>query len=422
MPASARRASYVGGVDQITERLFRRALEAAAKALRDLKAGQVPAELRRVAGRPLPLPPPLAASLLKGIDRYDWLREKAAEAWPEADPKAPGPDRASALLLLRPPGWAAQVAALAAGEGAGEARGEAAALRAQLKTARAEAAEWKRRVRAAEQQGRQELGEVRRLLDEERAARQAERVALARDESAHTAALEQARAERGQAAAERDEALRDIRRLRQDLAAERRARRAAEALAAEGRGSGSWSGDPLGLATYLDRAAVMARPSAPKPAPLTRPGEEARLRLPARILPDRKEAVGWLARRTGATVLIVDGYNLAYVLTGSGEPAAGREAVLMVLERLQRVARGPLRMVVAFDSSFETRAGEMPGFAEVRFFAGEQGADRGIMALVRELGGPVVVVSSDREVREGSEAEGAVALWSEALAEWWRRR
>jgi len=94
----------------------------------------------------------------------------------------------------------------------------------------------------------------------------------------------------------------------------------------------------------------------------------------------------------------------------------------MVLERLQRVARGPLRMVVAFDSSYEEPAGEAPGFAEVRFFTGEQGADRGIIELVREIGGPTVVVSSDREVRESSEAEGAVALWSEALAEWWRRR
>ena len=422
MPASVRRPSYVGGVDQIAERLFRRALEAAAKVLRDLKAGQVPAELRRVAGRPLPLPPPLAASLLKGIDRYDWLREKAAEAWPEADPKAPGPDRASALLLLRPPGWAAQLAALAASQGAGEARGEATGLKADLKAARAEAAEWKRRARSAEQEGRQEAADVRRLLDEERAAGQAERVALARDESAHTAALERARAQRERAVGERDEALRDNRRLRQDLAAERRARRVAEALVAEGRGSGSWSGDPLGLATYLDRAAVMARPPAPRPAALARPGEGARLRLPARILPDRKEAVGWLARRTGATALIVDGYNLAHVLTGAGEPAPGREAVLMVLERLQRVARGPLRMVVAFDSSYEEPAGEAPGFAEVRFFTGEQGADRGIIELVREIGGPTVVVSSDREVRESAEAEGAVALWSEALAEWWRRR
>jgi len=30
----------------------------------------------------------------------------------------------------------------------------------------------------------------------------------------------------------------------------------------------------------------------------------------------------------------------------------------------------------------------------------------------------VVVVSSDREVREGSEQHGAIALWSEALVGW----
>ena len=44
-------------MDQTAEHLFRRALEAAAKALRDLKANQIPADLRRVARRPLPLPP-----------------------------------------------------------------------------------------------------------------------------------------------------------------------------------------------------------------------------------------------------------------------------------------------------------------------------------------------------------------------------
>ena len=95
------------------DRLFRRALEAAAKALRDLDADQVPADLLRVRGRPLPLPPPLAVSLLKALDRYDWLREKALEAWPEADSATAGPERASALVLQRPSGWVARLAAAA---------------------------------------------------------------------------------------------------------------------------------------------------------------------------------------------------------------------------------------------------------------------------------------------------------------------
>jgi hypothetical protein len=422
MTASALRSSYVGAMDQHAERLFRRALEAAARALRDLKAGQVPAELRRVAGRPLPLPPPLAASLLKGIDRYDWLREKAVQAWPEADAETPGPDLASALLLLRPPGWAARVAVLATGVGAEQGSAEVEDLKASLQAARAEGAEWKRRARAAEQEGRRQARETRRLLEEERAARQAAHPGPAREKAVKTGELARLSALVEVGSAERETLLGENRRLKQGLAKERRARAAAEALLAEGSGSGSWSGDPLALATQLDRIAVMARPPAPKPATTGRGRGGARMRLPARILPDRKEAVDWLARRTGAGTLIVDGYNLAFVLTGSREPAVGREAVLMVLERLRRVARGPLRIVVAFDSRFEAGAAEAPPGAEVRFFTGEQGADRGIIELVKEVEGNRMVVSSDREVREGVEAAGALALWSEAVVEWWKRR
>lgn len=422
MPARRAERPYVGGVERNAERLFRRALEAAAKALRDLKAGQVPPELRRVVGRPLPLPPPLTASLLKAIDRYDWLRDKAQEAWPEADAKAAGPDQASALLLLRPPGWAGRVADLAAALGAEQARAEAGDLKAHLRAARAEIAEGKRRARAAEQDCRRQVSEVLRRLDEEQAARRERQAGLARDESARGEELARLSALAEQSGGERDEARREILRLRQALAEERRARRRAEEQAAEAGGSGSWSGDPIGLAVHLDQTAVMARPPARKAGPAARPRGRARLRLPARLLPDRKEAIDWLARRSGAGTLIVDGYNLAFALTGSGEPAPGREAVLMVLERLGRLARGPLRMVAAFDSRFETPAAETPGSVEVRFFTGEQGADRGIVELVREVGGAVVVVSSDRELRERCEAAGAVALWSEALAEWWKRR
>lgn len=409
-------------MDQTAESLFRRALEAAAKALRDLKAGQVPPELRRVAGRPLPLPPPLSASLLKGIDRYDWLREKAAEAWPEADPKAAGPDQASALLLLRPPGWAARVAALAAGAGAKQAQARAEGLKGELRAARAEAVEGKRRARAAEQEARRQAGEARRLLEAEQAAVQAMRAGGARDESAHAAEVQREGARAARAAAERDRAMLQVAELKEALVEERRARRVAEALAAEREGSGSWSGEALELAVRLDQTALMARPPAPRPRGPAGSRKGARLRLPSKVLPDRREAVDWLAGRTGPGTLIVDGYNLAFVLTGSGDPAPSREAVLMVLERLWRVARGPLRIVVAFDSRFESAVAEEPGFAEVRFFTGEQGADRGIIELAGEIGGPVVVVSSDREVREGSEAAGAVAVWSEAVAEWWKRR
>ena len=48
-------------------------------------------------------------------------------------------------------------------------------------------------------------------------------------------------------------------------------------------------------------------------------------------------------------------------------------------------------------------------------------ADAAIVEAARGLRGAVVVVSSDREVREGAEAAGARAVWGSALVEWERR-
>ena len=280
-------------MDQTAEHLFRRALEAAAKALRDLKANQIPADLRRVARRPLPLPPPLAASLLKGIDRYEWLREKALEAWPEADGQAAGPDQASALLLLRPPGWTGQVAALAADLGGEETHSAGEDLERRLQAAQAEAGEWKRRARAETQKARREGAEARDRLTEERALRQALQAAPAREEAARDDAAERLNAQVEERTAERNTARREGRRLRQELAAQSRARAAAEAQLAEAGGKESWEGDPLGLAAYLDRTAVMARPPPRGTAP-ERPPRRRRCVCREESGPTRRRrSIGW---------------------------------------------------------------------------------------------------------------------------------
>jgi hypothetical protein len=412
----------LGGVDQATDRLFRRALEAAAKALRDLDAKQVPADLRRVAGRPLPLPPPLAASLLKGIDRYDWLREKALEAWPEADAKASGPEQASALLLRRPPGWATRVVNLAVGVGGEAAREAGDDLGHRLETAQAEAEEWKRRARAEKEQGRREVREAKGLLASERLARKVLQAAPARVEAVRDAEVAGLSAEVRERVSERDAARDASRRLKEALAEERRRRAAAEAELAEAGGSASWAGDPVSLAAHLDWSAGMARPPAPTAAG-SAGGEEAVLRLPEGVRPDQKAAVDWLVQRSEATTLIVDGYNAAFRLTASRDPAVGRKRVLMVLDRLRRVARGPVRVVAVFDSGLGPAAGEPPpGPVEVRFTVGAGRADADIAALAAGTAGARVVLSSDREVREAADAAGALALWSEALCDWWKRR
>ncbi|HEY5578375.1 MAG TPA: hypothetical protein VIL12_01660, partial [Acidimicrobiia bacterium] len=58
------------------------------------------------------------------------------------------------------------------------------------------------------------------------------------------------------------------------------------------------------------------------------------------------------------------------------------------------------------------------GGIEVRFTVAGVLADEEILNLVSRLEGQMVVVSSDRVVREGAEELGALGLWSEALAGW----
>jgi len=404
------------------ERLCRRALEAAAKALRDLDADQVPADLRRVAGRPLPLPPPLALSLLKGIDRYEWLREKALEAWPDADVKAAGPDQASALLLLRPPGWVARLLALAAGAGGDESREAEDELAGRLAAAEAEAAEWKKRARAEREAGLLAQRAAEAALAEERAARKAVQATSARADGVLEAEAGRWRAAWQEAGAERDAARGELRRLREGLAEEKRRRAAAEAALAEGVGTTRWADDPLSMAAHLDWTAGVARLPGAATAE-TGGGPEDLLRLPEGVRPDRREAVGWLVARTEATAVLVDGYNAAFKLAAKTDPAAARHRLLMVLARLQQVARGPMRVLAVFDSGLGPVA-EAPtaGPVEVRFTAGEGGADEEIVRLAAGLAGARVVVSSDRAVREASESAGVVSLWSEALRDWSRRR
>ena len=86
--------------------VLKQAIDASRKALADLDADQVPADLRRVytspGGR---LPPPLVETLLSGLDRYEWLREKALEVWDDADSAAGGPAGAAAGFLQREGTW-----------------------------------------------------------------------------------------------------------------------------------------------------------------------------------------------------------------------------------------------------------------------------------------------------------------------------
>jgi predicted RNA-binding protein with PIN domain len=75
--------------------------------------------------------------------------------------------------------------------------------------------------------------------------------------------------------------------------------------------------------------------------------------------------------------------------------------------------------VVVFDSTLPgaREARSAIGGVEVRFAEDDRIADEEIIDAAAELS-DVVVISSDRAVREGAEERGAVVLWSEALTGW----
>lgn len=116
--------------------------------------------------------------------------------------------------------------------------------------------------------------------------------------------------------------------------------------------------------------------------------------------------------------LVVDGYNVAYQLDESRYSTPElREQVRDGLSRLRRLAKGPLPVVLVFDSKEDVA--KIPGPVETRFVPV---ADDEVVRLAAELSGDVIVISTDREVRERAEYNGAIALWSDALVAWMRGR
>ncbi len=407
-------------------RLTGAALDATRRALHDLDADQVPADLRKVAAHSGALPPPLAGALLRGLDRYDWLREKALEAWPEGDRSSDDPSIAFGLLFLeRPPGWSEKVAAAVAAAAAADASD--AERRAEARIAELEETldEARRRLRDERRRAAAERERLERARDAARAAVRAVRSGEGRSEAQARRRAEEAETRAAEAEAGLAGVGEDLASLRDKLAEERRRRAEVEHALAEAAAGRVWvaGDDPVALAAHLDDVARMARPLS---AVDERPVEASNLlRLPSGVAPDSPEAVVWLLERRGPTTVIVDGYNAGFELAGPGDPAAARRRLQVAVGPLPRVAAGPLQVVIVYDSTIEDDDGTAAvaaGRVVTRFAAAGRSADDEIVALAGRHQGPVVVISGDRAVREGAEAEGALTLWSKALAEWSTRR
>jgi len=399
------------------------ALEPVVAALRrfllDLNDDEVPVPLRTVAkatGRRLP--PPLLRRLLVELDRNEWLRQKAAdEVDATAHPEA-------AAFLAREPGWWIELADRTMAKAQPAPTAKAAKHLAAMTRLEDSLAEAKRRIQELRTRNQTLETEVKTLQAEVRHRRTdtdagglAARVHLVETQ------LEEERRQRLEADARVSEVLR------------RRTARQKRTEAGAGPRRGGLD-DPVAVGRQLDldaaalAAAVRGGPVAAKGAePVSAEDAGAEpvsaeddLHLPPGVLPDTAEAITWLLGLGTQVTLIVDGYNAGFLLGSKHSVPEARRRVLDQLDRFDRLAATPHRIVAVFDSGQKVALAPAidPGGIEVRFASQAASADDAIVDLVAALTSPAIVITNDRELRERVEANRALALWATAFAEWVR--
>ena len=329
-----------------------------------------------------------------------------------------GPAGASALFLLRPEGWefelGRRVERLVQGTAAGRVS-ELDGLVAEAKSRESEAKkrwqEAKRQIKELERLRREEVDAVRAQLRE---VREADRI----EDEEHgrlVAELEAARV-RAEAAHQQEvaagEALKARLRKAENLRADVEKR-------AQSGGTAWGSGDPIALARHLD---TLVRTVEADPALLefTKPTREREWKLPPGARPDDRNAVDWLARQPRPFTLLVDGYNVTFRSerrSGRSRPGAAQRGAVPLQAPGQDAGQcgGRLRLGQSIRKSRPEpgRAGSGSGSPATASPPTTRSADSPPKPMSHWS-----LSSSDREVREGSEQFGAIAIWSEALIGW----
>ena len=180
-----------------------------------------------------------------------------------------------------------------------------------------------------------------------------------------------------------------------------------------------------GLRRLADGTKKDDRPPKRRPAERATPKGANRRRAPVRLPPgmveDDPAAIEAMVRTRGVAV-IVDGYNVSMLAWPGVTAAEQRERLCDALAEFQ--LRFRCEVTVVFDGA------DVPGVRPARrrnlrvvFSSAGQEADEVVVGEVmfRPDEVPVIVVSSDREVRRGAEAEGATVLGADVLLQLMRR-
>jgi len=417
-------------------------IELAAQTLADLPETEVPPSLLAVrrfkASRRVKLGGvPLAAAVDGEAFRArvaEWIRRRhpdvaAAVEASEGPPPAAPPERVAAVAyLLRTPTWPRLVQAAAEQAAQDEVRdradeaertiqrltdqleasqrgaaAEAEALREQIATARADADEARRRLRASGERARRAQDEARESVAAAEAARDTA-LAAGRDAEAEVRRL------RGRIH-ELESALASARRDTRDSRSvdEARMRVLLDTLIASANG----------VRRELDLPTMVSRPADLLARSGDGPTSTPRAFVGARGRPDDDPILIDEVLAVPGVHLIVDGYNVTKRGYGRLTLQAQRERLLSGLGALG--GRNPdSEITVVFDATAVVARPvgvAMPRGVRVLFSRPGRLADEEIIRLVRmePEGRPVFVVTSDREVAENSASAGARAVPSPAL-------
>lgn len=392
-------------------KLLEPALRAARKVIADIEVADTPAALRKIkASSARTLPPPLAASLIEQLDKDKWLREEVckAEEWDAGSSSMPL--AVSSLFVKRPKGWSARLEKLMADHlevveevDRVQLNREVAKLSRELESARSRA---KVAARGAKIEIKALRDQVQHLRSESGSPKSQE------GKSAHALRQQIRTLEQQLAKAEEDRttALTRNQRMKADLLRSRRAKPESKSIGERVFGGRT----PAALARIIDDLAAAARPDAVAEEVVA--SERQLIALPNGVSPDNPAAIDWLLARTSSTVLVVDGYNVTWQVDGSTFSSnRARQDLVTRLGQLKHRAKGPVRVVAVFDSQFGTIVPVLGSAVEVVF---AEDADEEVRRLAKKASGDVVVISSDREVQDGSQAGGTLVLWSEAFTRW----
>jgi hypothetical protein len=398
------------------EQFFEAVIELARHVLRDLEPDQVPASMRRVvAYSGGSLPPPFARSLLRELDQNPFLRDKVMERWTNRDGSLP--DTPSGWFVGRPESWleALLEAVHVDGSRVGESSLKADAIARDALDSQVVAL--KERIKSLRSELEAERNEAREALRLARQPGRTDRMAesdLRAEMTRLAAELESTR----DSAREREAELTAKLKEAQERSREHRRQRAAIAANSVADPFVVTGGDEL--ARVLDRLASMVGvPVAPGATEAGSPSDLPVLVYSATIRPDSAEAIDWLMEQDSVT-LLVDGYNLGFLLaSGRLDPPRARLLAREVSGRV--VARSSATVTIVYDSEIEDAPQTVGSGQITEMYSGGRSADDVIVDLA-EQAHRVVVVSNDRDVRHRCERYGAIGLWSDALAEWSRRR